>query len=127
MWLGTDYRLEERQCVYVHGRREECGGMESTFGSVDSDHGRSAGRSGKAVGGAGRWAGDGLVARAERLQSYNDFLNDPGFVTEDLRRYRAVDAAAIQRVAQEVLRKDGRVVVTVVPNPDAPIMGRVKE
>ena len=68
-----------------------------------------------------------LLARAERLQSYNDFLNDPGFVTEDLRRYRAVDAASIQRVAREVLRKDGRVVVTVDPNPDAPIMGRVKK
>jgi zinc protease len=70
---------------------------------------------------------ESLLARAERLQSYNDFLNDPGFVTEDLRRYRAVDAAAVQRVAQEILRKDGRVVVTVEPNPDAPIMGRVKK
>jgi zinc protease len=68
-----------------------------------------------------------LLARAERLQSYNDLLNDPGFVTEDLRRYRAVDAAAVQRAAQEILRKDGRVVVTVEPNPDAPIMGRVKK
>jgi zinc protease len=68
-----------------------------------------------------------LLARAERLQSYNDFLNDPGFVTEDLRRYRAVDAAAVQHVAQEFLRRDGRVVVTVDPNPEAPIMGRVKK
>jgi zinc protease len=68
---------------------------------------------------------EGLQARAERLQSYNLILGDPGFLTEDLRRYRAVDAAAIQRVAQEVLRKDARVVVTVMPNPEAPIMGRV--
>jgi predicted Zn-dependent peptidase len=67
-----------------------------------------------------------LLARAERLQSYNYLLNDPGFVTEDLRRYRAVDAAAVQRYAQEVLNKEGRVVVTIDPNPDAPIMGRVK-
>jgi zinc protease len=68
-----------------------------------------------------------LLARAERLQSYNYLLKDPGFLTEDLRRYRAVDAGAIQRVAEEVLTKDGRVVVTIDPNPDAPIMGRVKK
>ena len=34
-------------------------------------------------------------------------VGDPGFVTEDLRRYRAVDAAAIQRAAQQYLKKDG--------------------
>jgi predicted Zn-dependent peptidase len=67
-----------------------------------------------------------ILAQAERLQSYNYLLGDPGFVTEDLRRYRAVDATAVQKYAQEVLNKDGRVVVTVDPNPDAPIMGRVK-
>jgi predicted Zn-dependent peptidase len=68
-----------------------------------------------------------LIARAERLQHYNYLVGDPGYVGEDLRRYRAVDVAAVQRVAQEVLKKESRVVVTVEPNPDAPIMGRVKE
>jgi predicted Zn-dependent peptidase len=68
---------------------------------------------------------EGLQARAERLQVYNLSLADPGFLAEDLRRYRAIDAAALTRVAREVLRKDGRVVVTVAPNPEAPIMGRV--
>jgi zinc protease len=68
-----------------------------------------------------------LLARAERLQSYNYVLNDPGFVTEDLRRYRAVDPGSIQRIAEEVLNKEGRVVVTIEPNPEAPIMGRVKQ
>ena len=52
---------------------------------------------------------------------------DPGFVTEDLRRYRAVDAASVQRVMQQYLKKDARVVVTITPNPDAPIMGRIKK
>jgi predicted Zn-dependent peptidase len=70
---------------------------------------------------------ESLHARAERLQHYNLLLGDPGFLTEDLRRYRAVDVAAIQRIAQQVLRKDGRVVITVAPNPEAPIMGRVKQ
>ena len=70
---------------------------------------------------------ESLLARAERLQSYNYLVGDPGFVTEDLRRYRAVDAAAIQRVAQQYLKKDARVVVTIDPNQDAPIMGRIKK
>jgi zinc protease len=54
-------------------------------------------------------------------------VGDPGFVTEDLRRYRAVDAGAIQRAAQQYLKKDARVVVTIDPNPEAPIMGRLKK
>ena len=70
---------------------------------------------------------ESLLARAERLQSYNYLVGDPGFVTEDLRRYRAVDAAAIQRAAQQYLKKDARVVVTIDPNQDAPIMGRIKK
>ncbi|HVY38430.1 MAG TPA: pitrilysin family protein [Polyangia bacterium] len=70
---------------------------------------------------------ESVLARAERLQSYNYSLGDPGFVTEDLRRYRAVDANALQRYAREVLDRSNRVVVTVDPNPAAPIMGRVKK
>ncbi len=70
---------------------------------------------------------ESVLARAERLQSYNYSLGDPGFVTEDLRRYRAVDATALQRYAREVLDRSNRLVVTVEPNPDAPIMGRVKK
>ena len=50
---------------------------------------------------------EALQPRAERLQSYNYLLGDPGFLGEDLRLYRAVDAAAIQRVATQYLRKDG--------------------
>jgi zinc protease len=70
---------------------------------------------------------EGLLPRAERLQAYNYMAGDAGYLTEDLRRYRAVDAAAIQRAAQQYLRKDARVVVTIDPNPDAPIMGRIKK
>jgi zinc protease len=69
---------------------------------------------------------EGLLARAERLQHYNFSLGDPGFLGEDLRRYRAVDAASVQRIAQQVLKKDARVVIPVEPNGDAPIMGRIK-
>ena len=48
---------------------------------------------------------EGLQPRAERLQSYNYLLGDPGFLGEDLRLYRAVDGAAIQRVATQYLGK----------------------
>src|SRR4051794_7169514 len=58
---------------------------------------------------------ESILARAERLQSYNYSLGDPGFVTEDLRRYRAVDATSLQRYAREVLDRANRVVVTVDP------------
>jgi predicted Zn-dependent peptidase len=70
---------------------------------------------------------EGLHARAERLQQYNLSLGDPGFLAEDLRRYRAVEATAVQQAAVQYMRKEGRLVVTVDPNPDAPIMGRVKK
>jgi zinc protease len=66
-----------------------------------------------------------LIARAERLQHYNYLAGDPGYLAEDVRRYRAVDAAAVQRAARDYLPLGARVVVTVEPNPDAPIMGRV--
>jgi zinc protease len=69
---------------------------------------------------------EGLLGRVERLQHYNLSLGDPGFLTEDLRRYRAVDAAGVQAAAKQHLRPEGRVIVTVQPNPEAPIMGRVK-
>ncbi len=68
-----------------------------------------------------------LLARAERLQSYNYLLDDPGFVTEDLRRYRAVDAGARPARRAGGPQQGGRVVVTIEPNPEAPIMGRVKK
>ena len=66
-----------------------------------------------------------LIARAERLQAYNYLVGDPGYLGEDLRRYRAVDAEGVQRAARDYLKPGARVVVTVEPNPAAPIMGRV--
>ena len=66
-----------------------------------------------------------LIARADRLEHYNDYLGDPGYLPEDVRRYRAIDATAVQQAAQKYLPVEARVVITVQPNPDAPIMGRV--
>jgi predicted Zn-dependent peptidase len=66
-----------------------------------------------------------ILARAERLQLYNLNAGDPGFLQKDLAAYRSIDAAAVQQAAARYLRKDARVVITVTPNPEAPIMGRV--
>jgi zinc protease len=68
-----------------------------------------------------------LLARAERLQTYNYNQGDPGFLQRDLAAYRAIDAAAVKDAVTRYLRRDARVIITVVPNPDAPIMGRVKQ
>ena len=67
-----------------------------------------------------------LIARAERLQAYNHVLGDPGYLATDIAGYRAVDVAAIQKAAGQYLRKNGRIIINVTPNPQAPIMGRIK-
>jgi zinc protease len=67
------------------------------------------------------------LARAERLQAYNLQGGDPGYLARDLAMYRSVDAAALRTAASQYLRKEGRVVITVTPNPEAPIMGRIKQ
>ncbi|MES1206293.1 MAG: pitrilysin family protein [Pseudomonadota bacterium] len=69
---------------------------------------------------------ESLLARAERLQNYNYNGGDAGLLQRDMAAYSAIDAGGVQQAAARYLRKDGRVVVTVTPNPDAPIMGRVK-
>jgi predicted Zn-dependent peptidase len=68
-----------------------------------------------------------VLGRAERLQHYNTLLGNPGYLPEDVQHYRAVEAADVQHAAQQYLKKDARVIVTVDPNPEAPIMGRVKK
>jgi predicted Zn-dependent peptidase len=67
-----------------------------------------------------------LHGRASRLLGYDFFTGDPGYMARDLQRYQAVDAASIQKYAAQFLRKDARLVITVDPNPNAPIMGRIK-
>jgi zinc protease len=68
-----------------------------------------------------------LQGRASRLLNYAYLAGDPGFIGRDLARYQAVDAASIQRCVAQYLRRDARLVITVEPNPAAPIMGRIKQ
>ena len=57
----------------------------------------------------------GFGGVADRLNQYNHYLGDPGYLAQDLGRYDAVTPAAAQKLAQEKLTRDKRVVVYGVP------------
>lgn len=56
--------------------------------------------------------GEGI---ANQLNQYNQYLGDPGFLPQDIARYRKVSAADVKRVIQAQLATEARVVVTAVP------------
>ena len=67
-----------------------------------------------------------VSGRAAMLAAYELRAGDPGFLARDLARYRAVTAKDVQEAARTFLRKDRRVVLTVVPRkgePAAPAAG----
>jgi len=70
---------------------------------------------------------ESLLARAERFQSYNDVLGTPDAFAKDMATYRAITPADITQAARSWLPREGRLTITVEPNPAAPIMGRVKK
>jgi zinc protease len=57
----------------------------------------------------------GFGGVADRLNQYNHFLGDPGYLARDLRRYTRATAAALQKVAHSKLAPNARVVVYGVP------------
>ena len=56
----------------------------------------------------------GFGGIADRLNRYNHFLGDPGFLQGDFRRYRAATTASVRETAQ-ILAPDRRVVVHGLP------------
>ena len=58
---------------------------------------------------------EGLMARANLLQSYNHYLGEPGRITWDLDRYRAATPATVQATAARYLDLDKKVVVVSMP------------
>jgi zinc protease len=62
----------------------------------------------------------GFGGRAATLAGYYLRTGDPGFLEEDLERYRRATAAEVSEAARRFLRKDARVVLTVVPRAGAP-------
>ncbi len=57
----------------------------------------------------------GFGGRAATLNRYYYAAGDPGFFPKDIARYRKVSAADVQAVAAKYLRRDARVVLTVMP------------
>ena len=57
----------------------------------------------------------GFGGKSDQLNAYNVFLNDPGFFERDLARYERVSAADLHTAAKRYLRRDRRVVLSVVP------------
>ena len=61
----------------------------------------------------------GFGGVADRLNTYNHYLKDPGYLPKDVARYRAVTPASVRAFAQEHLKSTARAVVTCVPGqPD---------
>jgi zinc protease len=57
----------------------------------------------------------GFGGVADRLNQYNHYLGDPGYLAKDLERYEKATPADVQKIAQGELGKDARVVVYGVP------------
>jgi zinc protease len=64
---------------------------------------------------------ESLLARGERLQSYNHFLGDPDKLTWDLDRYRKTTAEKVRATVAKYLVPDR--MVTIITNPVAPAGG----
>ncbi len=58
----------------------------------------------------------GMNGLADRLNTYNHYLGDPGYLGQDLARYEAVSIADVQRVARS-LTPEASVTVRGVPGP----------
>jgi zinc protease len=54
-------------------------------------------------------------AVANRLNKYNHYLGDPGYLAKDLGRYERVTTADLQRAAEDELKPSARVVVYGLP------------
>jgi zinc protease len=71
------------------------------------------------IGGLERLGGFGGIA--DRLNSYNHYLKNPGFLEQDIQRYRNVTPASVQAFAKENLAPNARGIIYAVPGtPAAP-------
>ena len=59
----------------------------------------------------------GFGGVADRLNQYNHFLGDPGYLARDLERYDRAVSAALLSIAQQRLSHDSRVVLHGIPGP----------
>ena len=57
----------------------------------------------------------GFGGKADRLNSYQHYLGNPGYLQQDILRYRQVTAASVKDFAAKYLQSEHRVVVQAVP------------
>ena len=57
----------------------------------------------------------GFGGKADQLNAYSVFVNDPGYFERDLERYASVTADDLHRAVRKYLRTDNRVALSVVP------------
>jgi zinc protease len=57
----------------------------------------------------------GFGGLADRLNQYNQYLHDPGYLSKDLERYNRATAAELKEVAEEKLKTSARAVVYGLP------------
>ncbi|WP_257457699.1 M16 family metallopeptidase [Archangium lipolyticum] len=69
---------------------------------------------------AGLQSVGGFGGKADVLQSYNHYVNDPGYLDEDLARYAAVTTDKARDFARDFLKPEARVVVHAVPTQKSP-------
>ncbi len=65
------------------------------------------------------------ASRADRLNLYNHYTGDPGYLPKDLDAHERVTAAQATAAAVKYLPLDKRVVTVVTPNKTAPVCGRL--
>jgi zinc protease len=61
----------------------------------------------------------GFGGVADRLNSYNHYLKDPGYLEKDIQRYRAVTPASVLAFAREQLAPNARAVVHAIKGTPA--------
>jgi predicted Zn-dependent peptidase len=57
----------------------------------------------------------GFGGKADQLNNYSVFVNDPGYFERDLARYASVTQRDLHGAVRKYLRTDNRVVLSVVP------------
>jgi zinc protease len=62
----------------------------------------------------------GFGGKADLLNQYQTYVGDPGYLTQDLARYRAVTTEQVQAFAKKYLLDDQRLVLDVEPAAHAP-------
>ena len=61
----------------------------------------------------------GFGGKSDQLNAYNVLRGDPGFFSQDLRRYEAATQQSVRAAAGKYLMADGRVALSIVPRGQA--------